>query len=85
MELPYRPIDCTLHDRLLDWATLRTTVDAQLIVADQAFQIRDIIVDVFTQDHAEWIRFANGSQFRLDALVSVNGFNGNADGLHCKI
>ena len=70
---PYKPVNCGFHDRLLDFATRGETVS--VVLKDDAstnFEAR--ILDVFTQDGAEFIIFDNDRKVRLDRLDSVGGY-----------
>jgi transcriptional antiterminator Rof (Rho-off) len=73
MEQPYIPIPCGFHDRLLHWATRKEAVEAVLLENGRTVQLKAVIADVFTREGAEYILFETGQQFRLDALVEVNG------------
>ncbi|MDZ7778537.1 MAG: hypothetical protein U5R14_01190 [Gemmatimonadota bacterium] len=67
----YRPIDCSVHDRLEAFAVSRT--DCRVTYTDPATEERTItgrIVDVFTRDGAEFLRMDEGSEIRLDRLRS---------------
>jgi Rho-binding antiterminator len=70
----YRPIDCSLHDKLED-AAVRGAV-AHLVVREEGGgtrAIQDRIVDLFARDGAEYMRTGDGTETRLDRLESVNG------------
>lgn len=69
---PYKPIDCGFHDHLLAWATLRRPV--VITYRDHSgnvVQARDVIVDVYTDQGAEYLKSAGGLQLRLDAILEV--------------
>lgn len=70
----YRPIDCNLHDRLEELATLRQP--ARISYRDDQGEMRsaeDRIEDVFAADGVEYIRTAGGEQIRLDRIDDVDG------------
>jgi transcriptional antiterminator Rof (Rho-off) len=70
----YRPIDCSLHDRIEDLATTGTRV--AIVFEDehgQARQTNDAIRDWFVRDGAEFLQTMSGVEIRLDRLVSVGG------------
>ena len=71
-ETGYTPIDCDNHDQLESLATLgrEVRVKHRDEAGDEHLK-ESTIVDVFTRDGAEWIRLREGSEIRLDRLVSV--------------
>lgn len=69
MNTLYKPISCSLYDKLEAFATGQITVE--ITVGQQI--IRDIIVDVFSKDQAEFIRLKNGDIIRLDKIEKLNG------------
>jgi Rho-binding antiterminator len=73
MDNTYTPIECDLHDELLARATLKQRSE---IVYNNEYgeriAISDYIEDVYSHDHAEYIRFRNGTTIRLDALIQVD-------------
>ena len=70
----YRPIDCSLHDRLEAAATLRKIVAISYRTPQgELVGIEDRILDIFTRDGAEYLRLGDGSEIRLDDLCSVDG------------
>lgn len=70
----YRPIDCSLHDRLEAAATLGRRVCLVFRTEDGAVEvIEDRIVDVFARDGEELLKTAAGRLIRLDRLQSVEG------------
>jgi Rho-binding antiterminator len=75
MTSEYRPIDCSVHDRLEALATLGRecvlTVRGGPGVEEEEERFVDRIVDVFARGGAEWLRTANGREVRLDRLVRV--------------
>ena len=69
---PYRPIDCGLHDILLDRATRRVVEAIRHRAVDGSHATTtDRIVDVYTEDGAECLRTAGGVVVRLDDLRGV--------------
>ena len=70
----YRPIDCSLHDRLEAAATLRKIVAISYRTPQgELVEIEDRILDIFTRDGAEYLRLSGASEIRLDDLCSVDG------------
>lgn len=75
MESPgYRPISCSLHDRLEAAAVTRATC-ALHYVADtgecHAVEVR--IIDIVTQDGAEFVVLDSGDSVRADRIRSLDG------------
>jgi transcriptional antiterminator Rof (Rho-off) len=69
---PYQPIDCSVHDRLEAFATLRTMCCIAFRTADGRLgEEVDRIVDVFTRGREEFLRTSSGREIRLDRLESV--------------
>jgi Rho-binding antiterminator len=70
----YEPVDCGLHDRLEELATLRQP--ARIEFRDERGELREArstIDDVFTNDGAEFVRTADGEEIRLDRIENVDG------------
>jgi Rho-binding antiterminator len=74
MDLPYVPISCEAHDRLLALATLKRESDLTVVQPDGGVrQIRGLIVDVYTRSGAEYLELRDGTTIRLDRIRAVNG------------
>ncbi len=73
MEVPYIPIACSMHDQLLHYATRHDLLTVSVLVGDVQLEFEARIEDVFTLSGAEFIRFDNGNEYRLDQLLMVNG------------
>ena len=70
----YRPIDCSLHDRLEAASTLRKIVAISYRTAQgELVEIEDRILDIFSRDGAEYLRLSSTADIRLDDLCSVDG------------
>ena len=68
----YRPIDCSVHDRLEHFAVRRTVLSVRFASADGTEQDRDgRIEDLYTRDGAEYLRLDDGTEIRLDQLREV--------------
>lgn len=66
----YRPIACSVHDRIQHWAVRRALLDVQWLDEEGAVrEARASIDDVYTQGGAEWLRLDEGSVIRLDRLL----------------
>lgn len=73
-DVPYSPIDCSLHDRLEAAATLGRTVALTYEAAEGRTQSRlDRIVSVGTRQGAEYARTSSGLEIRLDRILEVDG------------
>lgn len=71
---PYQPIDCNYYDIILAAATLRQLTVVQYYDQAGALQEREaLIADVFTRDHAEFLRLSSGELIRLDDVVAIDG------------
>jgi Rho-binding antiterminator len=74
MSTDYRPIDCSLHDRLEALATLQRECYVVYRDADgERREIRERIVDVFARAGEELVRLESGTEIRLDRLEAVDG------------
>ena len=72
--LPYRPIDCGAHDRLLALATRGIPCSLDIEPAGgRVSRVRGVIVDVYSSAGAEYLRLADGRRFRLDHLRAIDG------------
>jgi Rho-binding antiterminator len=79
---PYRPIACSLHDRLEALATLGRVVCVEYRSPGGAVErVDDRVTDIFTRDGAEYLCTAAGREIRLDALMSVGGVAFESGGL----
>jgi Rho-binding antiterminator len=70
----YKPVDCGLHDRLEELATLRQP--ALITFRDERGEVREArstVNDVFTSDGAEFVRTDDGQEIRLDRIEHVDG------------
>ena len=69
----YVPIDCSLHDRLEDFATRRQRVVIRYAGENgEVMLTQDVITDWFVHAGAEYLRTAGGREIRLDRLISVS-------------
>lgn len=70
----YTPVSCDFHDQLEAFATLHQ--DCDLVYHDEANQVVEVsdrIVDVYASNHADFLKLKNGTEIRLDRIISVNG------------
>ena len=71
---PYEPISCAFHDLLLAKATQKEQVRIHyFLVEGNEAMVRDTIIDVYTQNGAEFMKLGSGESIRLDRLISVGG------------
>src|SRR5690625_6467074 len=53
----YEPIDCSFHDRLESWATLRSTTTIRYLDrAGVEVEVRARIADLYTRDGVEYLQ-----------------------------
>lgn len=69
----YEPIDCSLHDRIEEHATLHKDVRIVYRNGMDVTEVTDRITDWFAKDGEEFMRTANGLTVRLDRIVSIDG------------
>jgi Rho-binding antiterminator len=77
----YQPVDCGLHDRLEELATLRQP--ARIAYRDERGEVREAegtINDVFASDGVEYLRTEGGEEIRLDRIEQVDGRHYGASG-----
>lgn len=70
----YTPVSCDFHDELEALATLHQACD--LVYRNQdnhVVEVHDLIVDVYAANKADFLKLKNGTEIRLDQIVSVNG------------
>lgn len=73
-ETPYKPIACSGHDQLLAFATLRKQCRLTVKAEDGGVtDVQGVIEDVYTRTGAEYLRLRDGSVFRLDRIVALDG------------
>jgi Rho-binding antiterminator len=71
---PYRPIDCSLHDRLEAAATIGKPVSVTYRAGDGTeVRVEDRIVDIVSSGGVEFVKLQEGTLIRLDDLVIVDG------------
>jgi Rho-binding antiterminator len=72
--MSYQPISCNFYDELEALATLRK--NCQILYRDEKEQqavINGIIKDLYIREKAEYLLLDNGTEIRLDQLISVDG------------
>ncbi|HET9949844.1 MAG TPA: hypothetical protein VFQ22_13050 [Longimicrobiales bacterium] len=71
-ERDYVPIACSLHDELESLAVLREPVQITYVEPDGSErEAHGIVVDVWAQSGAEYLRVEDGTTVRLDRLREV--------------
>jgi len=74
MNQPYIPISCAVHDELLALASFHKDCELTIAVSEErAERIRGIIKDVYSREGAEYLQLRDGSTFRLDQILALNG------------
>ncbi|OWY64287.1 hypothetical protein B7486_48095 [cyanobacterium TDX16] len=70
----YCLVDCDFHDRLEALATLRQTCRiSYYTVTGEIVEVQERIVDVYAANRADFLKLKDGTEIRLDRLISVNG------------
>ncbi|MBW4458148.1 MAG: hypothetical protein KME55_39135 [Nostoc indistinguendum CM1-VF10] len=70
----YCLVDCGFHDQLEALATLRQSCQISYhIVTGEIVRVQDQIVDVYAANQADFLKLKDGTEIRLDRLISVNG------------
>lgn len=70
----YTPVSCAFHDQLEALATLRQPCQMTYHTSeDEVVERQGLIVDVYAEDKADFLKLEDGTVIRLDRLVSVNG------------
>jgi Rho-binding antiterminator len=69
----YIPVDCDFHDELEALATLRQT--CRIVyrhASDELVAIEGRIVDIYAANQADFLKLNDGTEIRLDKIISVN-------------
>lgn len=69
----YIPVSCDFHDELEALATLRQ--ECRIVyynAANELVEVQDRIVDVYAANKADFLKLKDGTEIRLDRIVSVN-------------
>lgn len=70
----YRLVDCGFHDQLEALATLRQPCQIRYCnAAEETVEVQDQIADVYAANKAEFLKLKDGTEIRLDRLLSVDG------------
>ena len=68
---PYKPIDCSIHDRIEDAATRGEVVRIVYETCERQKEVNDVVLDWFTRDGEEFMRTRSGLVLRLDQLTAI--------------
>lgn len=71
VEHPYRPIDCSFHDRLESLATLGTVCRIVIRAREASCTVTERITDVFAHGGEEFLTTPSTGPVRLDLIESV--------------
>jgi Rho-binding antiterminator len=85
----YYLVDCDFHDQLEALATLRQMCQiCYSTITGEIVEVQSQIIDVYSANKADFLKLKDGTEVRLDHLVSVNGqpiqfaYNNNSEGNH---
>jgi Rho-binding antiterminator len=70
----YVPVSCDFHDELESLATLQQ--ECLIFYHNETGDVverRDRIADIYAANKADYLKLTDGTEIRLDQLVSVNG------------
>ncbi|MEI2577698.1 hypothetical protein [Scytonema sp. PRP1] len=69
----YIPVSCDFHDELEALATLRQKCRIVYSnAANELVEVQGLIVDVYAANKADFLKLKDGTEIRLDRIVSVN-------------
>ncbi len=71
--MKYTPIDCNYYDELEALCTLRKQVKIVYLKNEAPQVVFDVINDLYTKEHVEYMVLAGGLTLRLDCLIEVDG------------
>ncbi len=69
----YTPVSCDFSDELESLATLRQK--CRIVYhndADKEVEAQGLIVDIYAANHADYLKLEDGTEIRLDRIVSVD-------------
>ncbi len=73
IEEPYTPISCSFYDRLEEAATLSKNVLIEYLANNKTEVRKSIITTIRLKDKIEWLVLEDGSEIRLDRILSLDG------------
>lgn len=69
----YTPIDCRYYDVLELNASRKTTCTIAFFETEKSVRtVESTIQDIFTKDKEEFLKLPDGTEIRLDKILSVN-------------
>lgn len=69
---PYEPVSCDFIDQLEVYSLHKTPINVKVMNDDgEVAWIKGTVQDIFTQDHAEFVKLTEGSEIRLDRILEV--------------
>ncbi len=71
---PYQQVSCSFYDELEALATLhRICTIRYRTETGEAVSIESQIIDLYTANKSEFLKLKDGTEIRLDRLISVDG------------
>lgn len=70
----YNLVSCDFHDRIEAMATLRQP--CKIVYrneTDERVTAEGLIVDVYAANHADYLKLEDGTEIRMDRVVSIDG------------
>ncbi|YAF99355.1 MAG: hypothetical protein AB3A66_28355 (plasmid) [Nodularia sp. CChRGM 3473] len=69
----YQLVDCSFHDELEALATLRQHCKIIYFTeTDEVVEVESQIVDIYAAHQADFLKLKDGTEIRLDRLITVN-------------
>ena len=70
----YRPVSCAFYDELTLLALRKKQVSIAYLDSDgHVVHTADVIADIFTKKKKEYVVLNDGTQIRLDDIISLEG------------
>jgi Rho-binding antiterminator len=71
---PYQSVSCSFYDELEALATLRRICTIRYRTeTGESVSIESKIIDLYTVNKSEFLKLKDGTEIRLDRLISVDG------------
>lgn len=67
---PYKPVDCNFYDELVLLAMKKSEVTILPYPWEEYEAVR--VLDIYTQDGAEYMKFSNDKTLRLDFITALD-------------